>query len=143
VRNSGAVAVVEGVGDHGCEYMTGGRVVILGETGRNFAAGMSGGVAYIFDPKDEFPSKCNMGMVALQRVESEAERRQLFEFITQHFESTASPIAKQILNNWAVTVPQFVKVMPHDYQRVLEANALLELAKNLKTVEGEGNKLAI
>jgi len=119
VRNSGAQAVVEGVGDHGCEYMTGGRVVILGPTGRNFAAGMSGGIAYVFDPQDEFLSCCNLEMVALERVEGGADELELRELIEKHQRYTGSAIAQAILSDWEVSVGKFHKVMPVDYKRAL------------------------
>ena len=119
VRNSGAHAVIEGVGDHGCEYMTGGRVVILGTTGRNFAAGMSGGVAYIWDPNDEFLANCNLGMVELEKVEEAEDVAELRELIEMHQNYTESPVAADVLDRWDETLPQFVKVMPTDYKRVL------------------------
>jgi glutamate synthase (NADPH/NADH) large chain len=119
VRNSGARAVVEGVGDHGCEYMTGGRVVILGETGRNFAAGMSGGVAYILDKNNTFPALCNMGMVELEALEAEEDINEVKTLIENHLTYTGSDVAKAALDNWSETVKQFVKVMPTDYKRVL------------------------
>jgi glutamate synthase (NADPH/NADH) large chain len=119
VRNSGARAVVEGVGDHGCEYMTGGRAVILGPTGLNFAAGMSGGVAYIYDPKGEFPAKCNMGTVDLDPVEDDEDISELRQMIEMHFEYTGSTVADQILDDWPEVLDDFVKVMPIDYKRVL------------------------
>lgn len=120
VRNSGAITVNEGVGDHGCEYMTGGRVVVLGSTGRNFAAGMSGGVAYIYDPLGEFPAKCNMGMVELEQVTSGAEMDELKAYILEHQQLTGSVVAGQVLEGWPSHVAHFVKVMPTDYKRVLE-----------------------
>ena len=128
VRNSGALTVVEGVGDHGCEYMTGGRVVILGETGRNFGAGMSGGIAYIFDPENQFPDRCNLGMVGLERVETDEEKALLRDFISEHRISTGSVVAENLLLNWHNEVLKFVKVMPHDYKRVLKQNAAAVLA---------------
>jgi glutamate synthase (NADPH/NADH) large chain len=120
VRNSGASTVVEGVGDHGCEYMTGGRVVVLGETGRNFAAGMSGGVAYIWDRKKKFPALCNMGMVELESLEVEEDINEVRILIENHLKYTGSDVAKAALDNWSETVKQFVKVMPTDYKRVLQ-----------------------
>jgi len=120
VRNSGASTVVEGVGDHGCEYMTGGRVVVLGETGRNFAAGMSGGVAYIWDRKNTFPPLCNLGMVALEALEADEDIDEVKTLIENHFKYTGSAVAKVALDNWPETVAQFVKVMPTDYKRVLQ-----------------------
>ncbi len=119
VRNSGAKTVVEGVGDHGCEYMTGGRVVVLGETGRNFAAGMSGGIAYIWDRKQAFEPLCNMGMVELETVTEDEDINELKTMIEKHLEYTGSTVAKQALDNWPETLKQFVKVMPTDYKRVL------------------------
>jgi glutamate synthase (NADPH/NADH) large chain len=119
VRNSGAKAVVEGVGDHGCEYMTGGRAVILGPTGLNFAAGMSGGIAYVWDVGGEFAPKCNMGTVDLEAVEEDEDVAELREMIELHKEYTASPVAARILDEWSRSLKQFVKVMPTDYKRVL------------------------
>ncbi len=121
VRNSGVTAIVEGVGDHGCEYMTGGKVVILGSTGRNFAAGMSGGVAYIFDEKGDFATHCNTEMVGLETLEDASEIAEIKQLITKHAEFTNSKKAKTILNNWEENIGKFVKVMPRDYKRVLEA----------------------
>ncbi|MGN6133485.1 MAG: glutamate synthase large subunit [Aureliella sp.] len=120
VRNSGANAVVEGVGDHGCEYMTGGRVVILGKTGRNFAAGMSGGIAYVMDREEDFRLKCNLGTVGLERIESAEEEQFVKELITRHLELTGSTVAKGVLDNWSAFVAGCVKVMPTDYKRVLQ-----------------------
>ena len=120
VRNSGARAVVEGVGDHGCEYMTGGRVVILGRTGRNFAAGMSGGVAYVWNPHGDFADLCNPEMVELERLDAEADRAEVRELIERHLRFTGSTVAQAILDEWRRSVGQFVKVMPVDYKRVLE-----------------------
>ena len=120
VRNSGAQTVIEGVGDHGCEYMTGGRVVVLGPTGRNFAAGMSGGIAYIWDPQDNFLQNCNLGMVELEKVVQEDDIAELRELIELHQNYTESIVAADILDRWDETLSQFVKVMPTDYKRVLE-----------------------
>jgi len=120
VRNSGAQAVVEGVGDHGCEYMTGGRVVILGKTGRNFAAGMSGGIAYVYDPEGRFPKDCNLEMVSLERVEEEQEADELLSMIEKHRRYTSSNVAAKIISDWDNCLPHFVKVYPHDYKRALE-----------------------
>ncbi len=124
VRNSGARAVIEGVGDHACEYMTGGRAVILGPTGRNFAAGMSGGIAYIWDEKGDFESKCNLGTVDLDPVDSEEDAAELREFIELHREFTGSRRAAQVLDAWPEVLSQFVKVMPTDYKRVLAERKL-------------------
>ena len=120
VRNSGARTVVEGVGDHGCEYMTGGRAVILGPTGRNFAAGMSGGIAYIWDPQQQFKDRCNTEMVELETLSSKEDIEELKELISKHQTYTGSTVAAQVLANWQQSVGQFVKVMPTDYKRVLQ-----------------------
>ena len=119
VRNSGALAVVEGVGDHGCEYMTGGIMVCLAETGRNFAAGMSGGVAYVYDPDGKFPARCNMGLVGLETLDTPEELNEIRSYIEEHVQFTASPLGQEMLDNWDVRASKFVKVMPHDYKRVL------------------------
>jgi glutamate synthase domain-containing protein 3 len=121
VRNSGALAVVEGVGDHGCEYMTGGRVVVLGPTGRNFAAGMSGGVAYVLDEGGRFAGNCNKEMVGLAKLEDAEEINQVHGMIFRHAQLTSSKRAQEILAAWNHWVPYFVRMMPKDYQRVLEA----------------------
>jgi glutamate synthase (NADPH/NADH) large chain len=126
VRNSGATAVVEGVGDHGCEYMTGGTVVILGSTGRNFGAGMSGGVAFIFDPDDEFHRNLNNEMVDLESSLSEEDADSVREIIRRHLDETHSTVASTILDRWHQHVRSFKKVMPKDYRRVLEAIATAE-----------------
>jgi glutamate synthase (NADPH/NADH) large chain len=124
VRNSGASAVVEGVGDHGCEYMTGGRVVILGPTGRNFAAGMSGGIAYIWDPSRKFARQCNMEMVELEAIGAPGDIAELKSLIEKHHHYTGSPVARALLENWEQSLGDFVKVMPTDYKRVLEERHL-------------------
>ena len=121
VRNSGVNTVVEGVGDHGCEYMTGGRVVILGSTGRNFAAGMSGGVAYVLDETGEFPANCNQQMVSLLRLTDHDETEFVWKMIQRHHAYTRSPLASRILADWKSQVSKFVVVMPKDYQRVLQS----------------------
>ncbi len=121
VRNSGVSAVVESVGDHGCEYMTGGRVVVLGPTGRNFAAGMSGGIAYVLDEGGDFHSRCNQQMAGLERLEEETEIETVRQMIQRHAEYTGSRRASMILGRWEEMIPQFVKVMPKDYRRVLQS----------------------
>ena len=118
MRNSGATAVVEGVGDHGCEYMTGGRVVVLGPTGRNFGAGMSGGVAYVLDPDGTFALRVNPEMVDLERPD-ESDLEWLRDRVERHHRETGSPVAARVLEDLATA--GFVKVMPRDYKRVLEA----------------------
>ncbi len=126
VRNSGATAVVEGVGDHGCEYMTGGTIVVLGPTGKNFAAGMSGGVAYVYDETELFDTKCNLDMVDLESVWSDADRKELHRLLENHLKFTDSTRAARILDNWEANLPFFVKVMPIDYRKVLERMKLQE-----------------
>jgi len=120
VRNSGVKVVVEGTGDHGCEYMTGGRVVVLGETGRNFAAGMSGGVAYVYDGSGDFVSRCNLEMVLLETLEDAAEKEEVRGMIQRHADLTGSGVAKLILDGWEQTSGRFVRVIPKDYKRMLE-----------------------
>ena len=121
VRNSGAIAVVEGVGDHGCEYMTGGTVVVIGKTGRNFAAGMSGGTAYVWNPDNMFEKLVNKGMVDLEEIEKENEFETLYSLIENHFKYTSSQRAKLILDNWEKEKYNFIKVMPAEYKKALEA----------------------
>jgi glutamate synthase (NADPH) large chain len=120
VRNSGATAVVEGVGDHGCEYMTRGLVVVLGKTGRNFGAGMSGGIAYVLDEDGSFVSKCNMGMVELHALDDSAEVNHLHALLVRHNQYTGSSVARRILDAWDDYRAKFVKVMPTEYRQVLE-----------------------
>ncbi|UMR31716.1 glutamate synthase-related protein [Massilia sp. MB5] len=156
VRNSGATTVVEGLGDHGCEYMTGGTVVVLGATGRNFAAGMSGGIAYVYDPDGEFGRKCNLSMVSLEEVlpaaeqmvdkstwhsqhrdgEPEADEIILKRLIERHFKYTGSTRARLLLDNWAESRGKFIKVFPSEYKR-----ALVELADNA-AIEAETQAIA-
>ena len=126
VRNSGANAVVEGVGDHGCEYMTGGRVVVLGPTGRNFAAGMSGGIAYVLDDHGDFTARCNKQMVGLEKLEDLAEVEEVRQLVRRHAEYTGSDYALRLLDRWEDTVAKLVKVIPHDYKRMQEAIARVE-----------------
>lgn len=126
VRNSGALAVVEGVGDHGCEYMTGGRVVILGGTGKNFAAGMSGGIAYVLDEKSDFYTRVNKELVSLEPVTSKYDVQELKEMITEHVEATGSEMGKKVLDNFVNYLPKFKKVLPHDYSKMQTAIAHME-----------------
>ncbi|MCE3284443.1 MAG: Glutamate synthase (ferredoxin) [Steroidobacteraceae bacterium] len=126
VRNSGADAVVEAVGDHGCEYMTGGRVVVLGATGRNFGAGMSGGIAYVLDESGEFGSRVNAQMVDLERLTDAKEITEVRRMIERHLAHTSSDCARLVLDAWEATVPKFVKVIPKDYQRMLACIARAE-----------------
>jgi glutamate synthase (ferredoxin) len=128
VRNSGATAVVEGVGDHGCEYMTGGKVIVLGKTGRNFAAGTSGGVAYVFDEEGTFPRRCNQDMVWLEAFEDEDEALAVKQIIRHHAHATHSERAQHILRQWSEMRHKFVKVIPKDYKRMLQAIAEAEEA---------------
>jgi len=135
VRNSGATAVVEGVGDHGCEYMTGGRVVVLGEIGRNFAAGMSGGIAYVLNETGNVDYYCNMGMVELSLLEEQSDVRELTELISKHYEHTGSLIAEKILSEMHLYIPKFLKVIPFEYKKVLQEEKLAELNKRISEVE--------
>jgi len=129
VRNSGVNAVVEAIGDHGCEYMTGGKVIVLGKTGRNFAAGMSGGTAYILDEAGDFKNRCNLELVALEKLEDADEIEEVWKLIQRHQTYTNSKRAAMILGDWKNFIPKFVKVMPQDYARVL---------KSLKKVQSQG-----
>jgi glutamate synthase (ferredoxin) len=122
VRNSGARAVVEGVGDHACEYMTGGRVAVLGRTGRNFAAGMSGGIAYVYDPADNFRSRCNREMVELEDLDAD-DASEVSDMLRNHVRETGSTLADALLKDWDVACSRFVKVIPRDYKRVRQAEA--------------------
>jgi glutamate synthase (NADPH) large chain len=136
VRNSGASAVVEGVGDHGCEYMTGGTVAVLGRTGRNFAAGMSGGVAYVFDPDRTFAVSCNTEMVGLSGVVEPEEVGALQALVERHVAVTGSELGRRLLGDWKSTVSRFVKVLPHDYRRMVESQRQLR-AKGMSPAEAE------
>lgn len=135
VRNSGAKAVVEGVGDHCCEYMTGGRVVVLGTTGSNFAAGMSGGIAYVFNENGDFDFYCNMGMVELSLVEDYGDVNELTELISKHYQFTKSKKAKMILDDPYKYIPMFIKVIPYDFKKVLQEQKLEEIRKKIADVE--------
>jgi glutamate synthase (ferredoxin) len=124
VRNSGATAVVEGVGDHGCEYMTGGRVLVIGMTGRNFAAGMSGGIAWVYDPQGTFVARCNTEMVGVEPLANDPDDVLLVrDLLDRHRALTGSERAAQLLERWSTVLPCFVRVVPHDYRRVLDAQA--------------------
>jgi glutamate synthase (ferredoxin) len=127
VRNSGAIAVVEGIGDHGCEYMTGGRAVILGPTGRNFAAGMSGGIAYVYDAEGDFHIRCNKEMVDLEKLDDKEDIDLVHGLIERHLEYTGSTVAKGMLERWPAIAEKFVKVMPRDYKRALLEGVKVEL----------------
>jgi glutamate synthase (ferredoxin) len=133
VRNSGAIAVVEGVGDHGCEYMTGGRAVVIGKTGRNFAAGMSGGFAYVLDEEGRFEKRCNLEMVELESMSAE-DAAFVAALLERHHEATRSEKAKRLLSRWENTLSRFVKVVPIEYRRVLEE---LERQRADKSEKGE------
>lgn len=135
VRNSGATAVVEGVGDHCCEYMTGGRTVVLGTTGRNFAAGMSGGVAYVWNPEGDFDYFCNMEMVELSLIEDMSDNRELYRLIGNHYKHTHSPLAGRMLDNWQEYAEQFIKVIPIEYKKVLHDEKMARLQQRLANVE--------
>jgi glutamate synthase (NADPH/NADH) large chain len=125
VRNSGATAVVEGVGDHGCEYMTGGLVVVLGSTGRNFAAGMSGGIAFVYDPGRTFGQRVNIELVDVEPLDRD-DSAQLRALVERHRLETDSAVADRLLEDWDLEVREFVKVFPRDYRRILEATRLAE-----------------
>ena len=135
VRNSGATAVVEGVGDHCCEYMTGGRVVVLGQTGRNFAAGMSGGVAYVWNPRGDFDYFCNMEMVELSLIEETSYRKELHELIRTHYFYTGSQLAKTMLDNWERYVGEFIQVVPIEYKRVLQEEQMRKLQQKIADMQ--------
>ncbi|MEI6447446.1 MAG: glutamate synthase large subunit [Actinomycetes bacterium] len=136
VRNSGATAVIEGVGDHGCEYMTGGKVAVLGPTGRNFAAGMSGGVAYVLDSDGRFGERCNMELVDLEQLD-EHDEAELHSMVSEHADRTGSAVARRLLTGWDQAVGKFVKVMPRDYRRALEERAAAS-AEAEGTVRSDG-----
>ena len=159
VRNSGATAVVEGTGDHGCEYMTGGTVIVLGATGRNFAAGMSGGIAYVYDPDGEFAARCNTAMVTLEPVvagdvqlasldkaywhsearngERETDEAILRRLIERHFKHTGSTRARNLLDDWARSRARFVKVFPNEYRRALAEMAVAAQIASEAATEAE------
>ena len=129
VRNSGAWAVIEGVGDHGCEYMTGGRAIVIGPTGRNFAAGMSGGIAYVLAQYEDFrDNRCNLGTVELERVEADEDIAELREMLQLHVQYTGSEVAQRLLDKWPESLANFIKVMPSDYKRVLAERQAMEQA---------------
>ena len=135
VRNSGAIAVIEGAGDHCCEYMTGGRVVVLGETGRNFAAGMSGGVAYVWNRNGSFDYYCNMDMVEINLVEETQYRKELHELIRQHYLYTGSKLARTMLDDWPRYVEQFIQIVPIEYKRVLQEEQMRKLQQKIADVQ--------
>ncbi|MDE5689617.1 MAG: glutamate synthase subunit alpha, partial [Duncaniella sp.] len=135
VRNSGATAVVEGVGDHCCEYMTGGRTVVLGSTGRNFAAGMSGGIAYVWNPDGDFDYFCNMEMVELSLIEEMADNRELYKLISNHYRHTHSPLAGAMLDDWDNYVGQFIKVIPIEYKKVLHDEKVANLERRIASMQ--------
>ncbi len=135
VRNSGAIAVIEGAGDHCCEYMTGGRVVVLGETGRNFAAGMSGGLAYVYDPNRTFDYFCNMDMVEINLVEDSVSRKELLELVRQHYLHTGSALAGRMLDDWSRVVEDFVQVVPIEYKRVLQEEQMKKLHEKIADIQ--------
>jgi len=135
VRNSGAIAVIEGAGDHCCEYMTGGRVVVLGETGRNFAAGMSGGVAYVWDKNHNFDYFCNMDMVEINLVEEASYRKELKELIRKHYLYTGSALAGRMLDDWNHYVEEFIQVVPIEYKRVLEEEKIAKLRQKIQEIQ--------
>ena len=135
VRNSGAIAVIEGAGDHCCEYMTGGRVVVLGDTGRNFAAGMSGGLAYVYDRNHNFDYYCNMDMVELSLVEDSVSRKELLELIRQHYLHTGSALAGRMLDDFSKYIDDFIQVVPIEYKRVLEEEKMARLHEKIADIQ--------
>ena len=135
VRNSGATAVVEGVGDHGCEYMTGGRVVVLGPTGKNFAAGMSGGVAYVWNKEGDFDYYCNMEMVELSLIEDSTTRKELHELIRKHYHFTGSHLASKMLDNWNKYVDEFIQIVPIEYKKVLQEEQMKKLQQKIAEMQ--------
>jgi glutamate synthase (NADPH/NADH) large chain len=137
VRNSGAIAVVEGVGDHCCEYMTGGRTVVLGSTGKNFAAGMSGGLAYVLNLKDDFDYFCNMEMVELTLIEDKSDSLELYDLISKHYYYTQSPLAKKILDDWEGYLKHFIKITPIEYKKVLQEEKMEAIKKKIEMVESD------
>ncbi|MCB2068800.1 MAG: glutamate synthase subunit alpha, partial [Ottowia sp.] len=160
VRLSGATAVVEGTGDHGCEYMTGGTVAVLGKTGRNFAAGMSGGVAYVYDDDGQFAKRCNMSMVSLEKVLSAAEQKasmdpgiwhrgqtdeeQLKKLLDDHLRWTGSRRARELLDDWEATRARFVKVFPNEYKRALgEIHQKKQAAAKAQQAQAASKKAAV
>ena len=126
VRNSGAWAVVEGVGDHGCEYMTGGRVVVLGRTGKNFAAGMSGGIAYVLDEENRLYKNINKTMISIEKVENKHDQQELRDMIKAHVDATGSRKGREVLEAFEKYLPQFKKIIPNDFKRMLSLSAKLE-----------------
>ncbi len=135
VRNSGAIAVIEGAGDHCCEYMTGGRAVILGPVGRNFAAGMSGGLAYVLNEDGNFDFFCNMGMVELSLIDDMSDNKELKDLISRHYHYTNSPLAQRILENWNEYITKFIRVVPIEYKKVLEEEKIEALKQKIEKVE--------
>jgi glutamate synthase (NADPH/NADH) large chain len=135
VRNSGAIAVVEGVGDHCCEYMTGGRVAVLGPTGRNFAAGMSGGVAYVWNREGNFDYFCNMEMVELSLIEEASYRKELHELIRQHYLYTGSKLARTMLDDWNRYVDEFIQIVPIEYKKVLQEEQMQKLQQKIADMQ--------
>lgn len=135
VRNSGAIAVIEGAGDHCCEYMTGGRVVVLGDTGRNFAAGMSGGVAYVWNKSGNFDYFCNMDMVELSLIEDASYQKELHELIRQHYLYTGSKLARTMLDNWNHYVEEFIQVVPIEYKKVLQEEQMKKLQQKIADMQ--------
>jgi glutamate synthase (NADPH/NADH) large chain len=160
VRLSGAIAVVEGTGDHGCEYMTGGTVAVLGKTGRNFAAGMSGGIAYVYDEDGQFAKRCNTAMVSMEKVLPAAEQEatidraiwhreqtdesQLKKLLEDHLRWTGSRRARELLDNWSESRAKFVKVFPNEYKRALgEINAKKVARASVESLKSASNKEAV
>src|SRR6185437_3623184 len=138
VRNSGAVAVVEGTGDHGCEYMTGGRIVVIGKTGRNFGAGMSGGVAFVLDEDGTFAERCNLQMVVLETLDEPEDLDLVRGLLDRHRRYTQSAVADRILTDWRANASKFVKVMPLEYRRVLLERRMASESATAEAVAARG-----
>ena len=136
VRNSGANAVVEGVGEHGCEYMTGGRVVVLGKTGKNFAAGMSGGIAYVLDISNTLYRNLNKAMISIEKVENKYDKKELKDLIEAHVKATGSQLGTEILADFDSYLPHFKKLIPYEYKKMLTLSARLE-EKGLTTQQAQ------
>ena len=134
MRNSGAIAVVEGTGDHCAEYMTGGRIIVLGKVGRNFAAGMSGGIAYVLDRDGTFEYYCNRGMVNLSPLREFEDQEFIIECLEKHLKYTGSTVAKEILTNWHVYMTKFVKVLPLEYKRAMDEQRLAQIDEKLARI---------
>ena len=138
VRNSGASAVVEGVGEHGCEYMTGGRVVVLGKTGKNFAAGMSGGIAYVLDVDNVLYKNLNKAMISIEKVENKYDKKELRDLIEAHVEATGSKLGAKVLADFDYYLPHFKKLIPNEYKKMITLSAKLEEKRSEQSAGTDG-----